>query len=82
MYLRPAIDMRMSSITGTARYILSDSRNDPFNVKKIFQLLSNLEAVREAILFKTKLGFRGDYYSVLVFGEQTPMEREALRFAR
>ena len=36
-------------------------------------LLGNLEAVREAILFKTRLGFRGDYYSILVLGEQTPL---------
>ena len=78
VYLRPAIDMRMSSITGNARYILSDLRNDPFSLKKIVQLLSNLEAVREAILFKTRSGFRGDYYSVLIFGEQTPIETRGL----
>ena len=36
-------------------------------------LLGNLEAVREAILFKTRLGFRGNYYSVLILGEQTPL---------
>lgn len=81
VYLRPAIDMRMSSITGTARYILSDLRNDPFNPKKILQLLGNLEAVREAILFKTKLGFRGDYYSVLIFGEQTPIPSRGVAMA-
>ena len=57
--------MRLGSITGPARYILSDLRNDPFSPKKIMLLLGNLEAVREAILFKTRLGFRGDYYSVL-----------------
>ncbi len=73
VYLRPAIDMRLSSITGPARYILSDLRNDPFSPKKILQLLGNLEAVREAILFKTRSGFRGDYYSVLILGEQTPL---------
>ena len=73
VYLRPAIDMRLSSITGAARYILSDLRNDPFSIKKIMLLLGNLEAVREAILFKTKLGFRGEYFSVLILGEQTPI---------
>jgi hypothetical protein len=31
VYLRPAIDMRLGSITGPARYILSDLRNDPFS---------------------------------------------------
>jgi hypothetical protein len=79
VYLRPAIDMRLSSITGAARYILSDLRNDPFSPKKIMLLLGNLEAVREAILFKTKLGFRGDYYSVLILGEQTPIATRGVR---
>jgi len=73
IYLRPAIDMRLSSITGPARYILSDLRNDPFSPRKILRLLGNLEAVREAILFKTRSGFRGDYFSVLILGEQTPL---------
>jgi len=73
VYLRPAIDMRLGSITGPARYILSDLRNDPFSPRKILRLLGNLEAVREAILFKTRAGFRGDYYSVLILGEQTPL---------
>ena len=79
VYLRPAIDMRLSSITGVARYILSDLRNDPFSPKKIMLLLGNLEAVREAILFKTKLGFRGDYYSVLILGEQTPIATRGVK---
>jgi hypothetical protein len=78
IYLRPAVDMRLSSITGPARYILSDLRNDPFSPKKIMLLIGNLEAVREAILFKTRLGFRGDYYSVLILGEQTPLESRGL----
>jgi len=79
VYLRPAIDMRLSSISGPARYILSDLRNDPFSPKKIMMLLGNLEAVREAILFKTRLGFRGDYYSVLILGEQTPLPTRGLQ---
>ena len=79
VYLRPAIDMRLSSITGAARYILSDLRNDPFSPKKIMLLLGNLEAVREAILFKTQLGFRGDYYSVLILGEQTPIATRGVK---
>ncbi len=81
IYLRPAIDMRMSSITGMARYILSDLRNDPFSIKKIFKLLGNLEAVREAILFKTGSGFRGDYYSVLILGEQEPTDSRGVALA-
>jgi choline dehydrogenase-like flavoprotein len=36
-------------------------------------LLGNFEAVREAILFKTRLGFRGDTFSLLILGEQTPL---------
>ena len=44
VYLRPAIDMRLGSISGPARYILSDLRNDPFSPKKILMLLGNLEA--------------------------------------
>lgn len=78
IYLRPAADMRLASITGPARYILSDLRNDPFSPKKIMMLLGNLEAVREAILFKTRLGFRGDYFSVLILGEQTPIAERGL----
>ena len=78
VYLRPALNMGLRSIQGAARYILSDLRNDPFSPKKIFQLLTNLEAVREAILFKTKSGFRGDYYSILLLGEQTPIETRGL----
>jgi hypothetical protein len=81
VYLRPAIDMRLGSITGPARYILSDLRNDPFSPKKIMLLLGNLEAVREAILFKTRLGFRGDYYSLLILGEQTPLATRGVRMA-
>lgn len=79
IYLRPAIDMRLSSITGPARYILSDLRNDPFSPKKIMMLLGNLEAVREAILFKTRLGFRGDYFSILILGEQTPLKERGVK---
>ena len=30
------------------------------------------------MLFKTKSGFRGDYYSVLLLGEQTPIEERGL----
>ena len=82
VYLRPAVDMRLGSITGPARYILSDLRNDPFSPKKIMMLLGNLEAVREAILFKTRLGFRGNYYSVLILGEQTPLARRGLQMAK
>src|SRR5689334_10572200 len=73
--------MRLASITGPARYILSDLRNDPFSPKKIMMLLGNLEAVREAILFKTRLGFRGNYYSVLILGEQTPLANRGIRMA-
>ncbi len=79
VYLRPAVDMRLASITGPARYILSDLRNDPFSPKKIMLLLGNLEAVREAILFKTRLGFRGNYYSVLILGEQTPLASRGIQ---
>nr|MBA3453620.1 hypothetical protein [Deltaproteobacteria bacterium] len=82
VYLRPAVDMRLGSIMGPARYILSDLRNDPFSPKKIMMLLGNLEAVREAILFKTRLGFRGNYYSVLILGEQTPLARRGLQMAK
>jgi choline dehydrogenase-like flavoprotein len=45
-------------------------------------LLGNLEAVREAILFKTRLGFRGDYYSVLILGEQTPLPTRGIQMTR
>ena len=69
-YLRPALTLGLKSITGEARYVLSDLRNDPFSPKKIVQLLTNIEALREALLFKTRAGFRGDYYSVLMLGEQ------------
>ena len=79
VYLRPAADMRLGSITGPARYILSDLRNDPFSPKKIMMLLGNLEAVREAILFKTRLGFRGNYFSLLILGEQTPLATRGIQ---
>ncbi len=72
-YLRPAISMNTRSITGGARYILSDLRNDPFSPRKIMQLLSNPEAIREGLLFKSRAGFMGEYYSLLMLGEQTPL---------
>ena len=78
LYLRPALNLGLRSIQGGARYILSDLRNDPFSPKKIFQLLTNPEAIREALLFKMKSGFRGGYYSVLLLGEQTPIEERGL----
>jgi hypothetical protein len=34
VYLRPAVDMRLGSISGPARYILSDLRNDPFSPRR------------------------------------------------
>ncbi len=71
-FLRPALSLDLKSITGEARYLLSDLRNDPFSPRKIGQLLMNLEALREAILFKSKAGFLGDFYSVLMLGEQEP----------
>lgn len=81
IYLRPALDLGLRSITGPARFILSDLRNDPLSPRKILALLRNLEAVREAILFKTKSGFRGDYYSILLLGEQTPLDARGLSLA-
>ena len=78
VYLRPALNLGLRSLQGPARFILSDLRNQPFAPKKIFKLLTNLEAIREAVLFKTKFGFRGEYYSVLIFGEQTPIETRGL----
>jgi choline dehydrogenase-like flavoprotein len=81
VYLRPAIDMRLGSISGPARYILSDLRNDPFSPKKILMLLGNLEAVREAILFKTRAGFRGDYFSILILGEQASLATRGVKLS-
>ena len=78
-YLRPALSLDLKSITGDARYLLSDLRNDPFSPRKILQLLGNLEALREAVLFKTKAGFTGDYYSVLMLGEQRPGDARGIR---
>ena len=78
VYIRPALNLGLGSLRGPARFILSDLRNHPSSVKKIFTLLTNLEAIREAVLFKTKFGFRGDYYSVLIYGEQTPIETRGL----
>lgn len=78
-YLRPALSMRTRSITGEARYILSDLRNDPFSPRKILQLLGNVEAIREGILFKTGAGFRGDHFSVLMLGEQAPLAERGVR---
>jgi choline dehydrogenase-like flavoprotein len=45
----------------------------------MLQLLSNLDAVKEAILFKMKIGFKGDYYSVLMLGEQQPMDGRGIQ---
>ncbi len=73
VYLRPALNLGLRSIIGPARFILSDLRNDPFSPRKMLRLLGNPEAVREAVLFKTGGGFRGDYFSVLLFGEQSPL---------
>jgi hypothetical protein len=78
-YLRPALTLGLKSITGEARYVLSDLRNDPFSPKKILQLLTNIEALREALLFKTRAGFRGDYYSVLMLGEQRPTDSRGIQ---
>ena len=78
-YLRPALTLGVASITGEARYVLSDLRNDPFSPRKILQLLTNIEALREAVLFKTRAGFRGDYYSVLMLGEQRPTSARGVR---
>ncbi|MEQ1907174.1 MAG: hypothetical protein ABMA15_00025 [Vicinamibacterales bacterium] len=78
VYLRPALNLGLRSLRGPARFILSDLRNHPSSLTKIFQLLVNPEAIREAVLFKTKYGFRGDYYSVLLLGEQTPIETRGL----
>jgi hypothetical protein len=78
-YLRPALTLGLRSITGEARYILSDLRNDPFSPRKIMQLLGNIEALREALLFKTRAGFRGDYYSVLMLGEQRAVDSRGIQ---
>jgi choline dehydrogenase-like flavoprotein len=82
VYLRPALNLGLQSLRGPARFILSDLRNHPSSLKKIFTLLTNPEAIREAVLFKTKFGFRGDYYSVLIYGEQTPIESRGLAVER
>ncbi|MGH7583037.1 MAG: hypothetical protein ACREL5_07430, partial [Gemmatimonadales bacterium] len=79
-YLRPALNLDTRSITGEARYILSDLRNDPFSPRKILTLLGNLEALREAVLFKSRAGFRGDYYSLLMLGEQEALVQRGVRY--
>jgi len=81
-YLRPAMDLGLKSITGPARYLLSDLRNAPFSASRILQLLTNPDALREAVLFKTKAGFRGDYYSLLMLGEQTPDASRGISLGR
>ena len=81
IYLRPATNLDIRSITGPARFVLSDLRNDPFSPRKILQLLTNFEAIREAVLFKTRAGFRGDCYSVLLFGEQSALPSRGLAVA-
>ena len=81
VYIRPALNLGLKSLRGPARFILSDLRNNPFSPKKIFTLLTNIEAIREAVLFKTKFGFRGEYYSVLLLGEQNPMKTRGLDVA-
>ena len=78
-YLRPALSLRLGSITGEARYVLSDLRNDPVSPRKIIQLLTNIEALREALLFKTRAGFHGDYYSVLMLGEQRATDSRGIQ---
>jgi hypothetical protein len=70
--------MKLQSIHGPVRFILSDLRNDPFSPRKIMTLLTNLEALREGLLFRAKLGIRGDFYSVLVLGEQQPLDSRGL----
>jgi choline dehydrogenase-like flavoprotein len=82
IYLRPALDLDLRSISGAARFILSDLRNNPLSPRKILALLANLEAVREAILFKTKSGFRGDYYSILLLGEQDAIASRGIAVTR
>src|SRR5262249_55123173 len=82
LFLRPAIDLDLRSIRGPARFILSDLRNAPFSGRKILQLLANREAIREAVLFKTKSGFRGDCYSILLLGEQSPLATRGVRLRR
>ncbi|HRP09340.1 MAG TPA: hypothetical protein PLL69_12725, partial [Gemmatimonadales bacterium] len=47
-------------------------RNDPFSPRKLLLLLSNPEAIREALLFKSGAGLRGDHFSLLLLGEQRP----------
>lgn len=78
LYVRPALNLKLKSLLGPARFILSDLRNQPFSPSKIFKLLMNLEAIREAVLFKTKSGFQGDYYSLLLLGEQLPEAERGL----
>jgi hypothetical protein len=72
VYLRPALGLGLRSITGDARFVLSDLRNQPFSPRKWWQLLTNPEAIREGLLFKSGAGFRGRDYSLLLLGEQEP----------
>jgi hypothetical protein len=78
-YLRPALNLNTASIMGEARYILSDLRNDPFSPRKLMALVRNVEALREAVMFKARAGFLGDYYSLLMFGEQEPLDSRGVR---
>jgi hypothetical protein len=78
-YLRPALSLNTRTISGEARFILSDLRNDPFSPRKLLQLFRNVEALREAVLFKARAGFVGEYYSVMMFGEQEPLETRGVR---
>jgi hypothetical protein len=78
VFLRPALNMKLQSIHGPVRFILSDLRNDPFSPRKILALLTNLEALREGLLFRTRLRIPGDFYSVLVLGEQQPLDTRGL----
>jgi hypothetical protein len=79
-YLRPALNLGLASISGDARYVLSDLRNDPFSLTKILRLLGNVEAIREGLLFKAKREFSGRHFSVLMLGEQAPTASRGIHF--
>lgn len=78
IYLRPSASLDLASISGTARFALSDLRNNPFSPRLMWRALTNPEALYEGVLFKTGLGQRSRHYSVLIVGEQSSSDARGL----
>lgn len=72
LYMRPAIESRLSSRRKSFRSTLSNLRNNPSSIQKILGLMGSADDMIELAAIKFGLYFPSKRFSLLIVAEQSP----------